>query len=146
MFALLNKYSNNKYEFSQNDKLSEVCNAPRDKSGVYLVFDSSDKNNIKLIYIGRSGEMRDGVIKHRKDGLYGRLVKGKQFDEPRRQSWPKKMKEMGISVVTVLWFDTGNDDPEEIEDRLLSEVISTFGALPIWNNKGPKKFYSIDQT
>lgn len=143
MFAILKKYSNaNKFEFGQNERLSEVCNAPTDRSGVYLVFDSSDKSKMQLLYIGRSGEMKDGVIKHRKDGLYGRLVKGKQFDEPRRQSWPKKMKEEGIFCLSVVWVDTENDDPEEIEDRLLSEAITTFGGIPIWNSKGPNRFYS----
>ena len=41
MFEILKKYSNaNKFEFGQNERLSEVCNAPTDRSGVYLVFDS----------------------------------------------------------------------------------------------------------
>ena len=51
MFDLLNKYPNNgSFEFKSTDSLSNVCNAPKNKSGVYIVY--AVKGHTKyLIYI-----------------------------------------------------------------------------------------------
>lgn len=142
MFEILENYKHKGcFEFTLNDRLSIVCNAPRDKSGVYLIWDSTDSSNKKLIYIGRSGELKNGILKQRKDGIYGRLVKGKQFGYQRRKSWPMKMKELGMSALSIYWFDTEDDNPEEIEDRLLSEVVVKLNSLPDWNEQGPRNFY-----
>lgn len=50
-------------------KLVSVCNAPTNKSGVYLVWNSTCNGNKELIYIGRSGKKENGKIVHRKAGL-----------------------------------------------------------------------------
>lgn len=52
-------------------KLVSVCNAPTNKSGVYLVWNSTCNGNKELIYIGRSGKKENGKIVHRKAGLGG---------------------------------------------------------------------------
>lgn len=81
----------------------------------------------------------NGVIVHRKCGLGGikdRLVNGHQFGKlPRRRSWPMKMREMGLSVLSVFWFDTENDDPEKVEELLLAEATYKNGVLPPWNKQ-----------
>ena len=63
----LNKYTDKgNFTLTIDDKLQLVCNAPNDKSGVYLVYD----NNKELIYIGRSGRVKkDGTLFIRKAGL-----------------------------------------------------------------------------
>ena len=67
MFEILNKYSHTgQFEFRVDDNLRYVCNAPTDKSGVYIVW-----TNEQLLYIGRSGKKENGVIVHRKCGLGG---------------------------------------------------------------------------
>ena len=124
------------FKFNYNDSLSKECNAPKDKSGVYLIY--ADK---ELIYIGRSGRKdKNGNIKHRKDGLYGRFVKGKQFGDRRTKTWPAKIKEEGIKEFSVHWFvtydDIYKDFPNEIEYRLINEYKKQFGNIPRWNNKG----------
>ena len=128
MFEILNKYSHTgRFDFHVEDDLEYVCNAPSDKSGVYI------------ICIGRSGEKKNGVIVHRKCGLGGikdRLVNGHQFGKlPRRRIWPEKMREMGFSVLSVFWYDTEEDDPKEVERLLLAEATYKNGVLPPWNNQ-----------
>ena len=91
MFDILNKYKHNgHFDFSMTDKLSSVCNAPTNKSGVYMVMTIIDGKE-KLLYIGRSGKKENGVIVHRKCGLGGikdRLVNGYQFGKlPRKRIW-----------------------------------------------------------
>lgn len=135
MFEILNKYSHTgQFEFHVDDNLRYVCNAPTDKSGVYIVW-----ANEQLLYIGRSGKKENGVIVHRKCGLGGikdRLVNGHQFGKlPRRRIWPEKMKEMGLSVLSIDWYDTEEDDPVEVERLLLAEAAYKNGVLPPWNNQ-----------
>ena len=135
MFEILNKYSHTgQFEFNVEDNLRAVCNAPTDKSGVYIVW-----TNEQLLYIGRSGKKENGVIVHRKCGLGGikdRLVNGHQFGKlPRRRIWPEKMKEQGLSVLSVYWYDTEDDDPVEVERLLLAEATYKNGVLPPWNNQ-----------
>lgn len=148
MFEILSKYNHNgRFDFRPNDDLSQVCNAPTNKSGVYMVWAATNPSNKELIYIGRSGIKKDGIMKHRKDGIFGRLVKGYQFGRiQRRKSWPNIMKEYGISVLSVCWYDTDKDNPEEIEDKLLSEHIYYFNdKKPKWNKRNPRRFYTIEE-
>ena len=140
MFDILSKYKNRgQFEFRPFDNLFSVCNAPTNKSGVYLIWDITDSSNRELIYIGRSGKMVNGIVEHRKAGLGGikdRLVNGHQFGkEPRKRIWPIVMKQEGISKLFINWFDTENDDPVSIEKALLSEVNELFGFLPKWNKQ-----------
>lgn len=135
MFEILNKYNHTgQFEFHAEDNLGAVCNAPTDKSGVYMVW-----SNEQLLYIGRSGKKENGVIVHRKCGLGGikdRLVNGHQFGkQPRKRIWPEKMRKMGLLVLSVVWYDTEEDDPKEVERLLLAEATYKNGALPLWNNK-----------
>lgn len=136
MFDLLNKYPNNgSFEFQSTDSLSKVCKAPTDKSGVYMVY--AVKGNTKqLIYIGCSGLEEKGKIKHRKDGIYGRLVKGKQFGEARKKSWLNKIIEMSLDKLEIKWWDTGEDFPQIVEFCLLVEYMSVNCRMPEWNMKG----------
>jgi hypothetical protein len=91
MFDELTKYqSTDHFFFRPVDNLGQVCNASTDKSGVYVVYALKD-GRIELIYIGCSGKIKpDGELFIRKAGLCGikdRLVNGKQFGRPRRNSW-----------------------------------------------------------
>lgn len=137
MFEVLDNYKHSgHFDYRPEEDLKSVCNAPTDKSGVYLVWTTEDGVD-KLLYIGRSGKKEHGVIVHRKCGLGGikdRLVNGHQFGkESRRRIWPEKMKELGIVKLSIFWYDTEEDDPVDIEKKLLIEAVSTIGALPPWN-------------
>lgn len=140
MFKYLEKYKEQGYfEYSVSDNLSSVCNAPRHSSGIYLIFSDELKLD-NLIYVGISGrEGSTGEIIHRKDGLGGRIVKGKQFGEPRRNSWSKKMIEDGFEKIIVQWYVTygefNQDIPRVLENKLLTLMLHYKGRLPIWNKK-----------
>ncbi|MBK6340659.1 MAG: hypothetical protein IPF63_14110 [Bacteroidetes bacterium] len=55
MFDELNKYKqNDHFFFKPTDNLGKVCNAPTDKSGVYVIH-ALKGGRVELIYIGRSG-------------------------------------------------------------------------------------------
>ena len=144
MFDELSKYSyNNHFFFKQRDNLKEVCNAPTDKSGIYVVY-ALKNGNVDLVYIGCSGKIeKDGSMFIRKDGLGGikdRLVNGHQFGKtPRRISWSKQMKLENIEALDVYWYITHNesfmDCPRKVENSLLKKYLNLNGQLPKWNNE-----------
>ena len=138
MFEILKKYKHcGHFDYCPEEDLKDVCNAPTDKSGIYLVW-TTEEGADKLLNIGCSGKKEKGVIVHRKcglGGLKGRLVEGHQFGKiQRRRIWPKKMKELGIAKLSIFWYDTEDDNPVEIEKKLLIKAISSIGTLPPWNN------------
>lgn len=141
MFDELNKYKNGHFFLNTNDNMMQVCNAPTDKSGVYIVY-ALAKGKIELIYIGRSGRKgADGNIQTRVAGCGGikdRLVNGKHFNKiARRTSWPQQMKLENIEALDVYWYITydekNKDFPEDVERILLQHHISIYERLPRWN-------------
>jgi hypothetical protein len=144
LFEELKKYEiNNHFFFKSIDNLKDVCNAPSDKSGVYLVY-AIENNIIELIYIGRSGKIKsDGKIFIRKAGLGGikdRIVNGHQFGKvPRKISWPSQMQKEKIDLLRVHWYVTHNlnykDCPRKLENELLRQYLKDYGSLPRWNTE-----------
>jgi len=144
MFDELSKYSyNNHFFFTQRDNLKEVCNAPTDKSGIYVVY-ALKNGNVDLVYIGCSGKIeKDGSMFIRKAGLGGikdRLVNGHQFGKtPRRISWSNQMKLENIEALDVYWYITHNENfmdcPRKVENKLLKKYLNLKGQLPKWNNE-----------
>lgn len=58
MFDELTKYKNSDHFFFQaTDALSQVCNAPTNQHGIYIVY-ALKRERIELVYIGRSGSMK----------------------------------------------------------------------------------------
>ena len=143
MFDELSKYDHSDhFFFSPADNLGQVCNAPTDKSGLYIIY-ALKNGRIELIYIGRSGEVKsDGSLFIRKAGLGGlkdRLVNGKQFGSPRRNSWKAQMLAEKIEAIDVYWYVTHNDKfvdcPRVLENKLLQKHFDIYGQLPRWNNE-----------
>jgi hypothetical protein len=136
----LEKYSiKGTFQLDSNGELRKVCNIPakNDYSGIYLFYD--DKRN--LIYVGISGrEGTDGQIIHRKDGLRGRFLTGKQFGEKRSKTLPIEMSREGYAFIEVKWFVTYGGINRDIP-RLIEEfIIQTYkkennGLRPKWNKK-----------
>ena len=139
--AGLQNYNNKgTFIFSQNDVLSTVCNIPINHtcSGIYLFFDLESE---ELIYVGISGrEGINGEIIHRKDGLRGRFLTGKQFGSPRRHSLSIKMKVENISALKIDWFITNDGNIKDIPRPIERIIINAFknennGRRPIWNKR-----------
>jgi hypothetical protein len=143
MFDDLTKYKEaGHFFFSPTNDLEKVCNAPADKSGVYIIYALKD-GRIELVYIGRSGEVKpDGSLFTRKSGLGGlkdRLINGKQFGEPRKNSWKRQMLFEQIEALDIYWYVTHTDKfvdcPKIIENKLLTQHAQIFGRFPRWNNE-----------
>lgn len=141
MFKFLEKYqTKGQFELKGCDALATVCNAPRgSNSGIYIIF--AEKVSLEtIIYVGISGRKSiEGTIVHRKDGLGGRIVNGKQFGDSRRRSWIQKMKEDGINKIIVKWYVTfgefNQDFPRPIEKLILMWLRANTNKLPIWNKE-----------
>ena len=144
MLDELKKYKlNDHFFFEASDNLKDVCNAPTDKSGVYIVY-ALKNGKIELIYIGRSGKLnKDGSMFIRKAGLGGlkdRIVNGHQFGKiPRRYSWPCQIKLEKIEALDVYWYVTHNekynDCPRVLESTLIQNHINIYNRLPKWNKE-----------
>ncbi len=145
MFDDLEKYTqNDHFFFNPTQSLHEVCNAPADRSGVYLVYALAD-GKIELIHIGSSGkENPDGSIFVSKSGLGGlkdSLVNEHQFGKtPGRISWPTQMLIENIEALDVYWYATHgagrSECPAKLEKTLLARYKSIYGNWPRWNRKG----------
>lgn len=143
MFDELNKYELHGHFFLKpQDSLREVCNAPTDKSGIYIVL-ALKKGKIELVYIGRSGKiMADNSMFIRNAGLGGikdRIVNGHQFGKiPRCISWKNQIIKEGIEALDIYWYATHNkiysDCPRVLENKLLQKHLNIYGRLPRWNN------------
>jgi hypothetical protein len=138
MFDKLNKYKEHgHFFFRPTDRLAQVCNAPKNCSGIYLIY-ALEKGKVNLVYIGISGRKgADGQIIHRKDGLRGRFLTGKTNVMLRKIYWPMKMREEKIDALDIYWYVTygkfNNDFPRELETDLLNKYVSLYGKLPRWN-------------
>jgi hypothetical protein len=77
MFDALNKYRKNDHFFyGPTDSLEEVCNAPDDRDGVYLVYELKN-GKVALVLIGASGvKIPDYAIKEGLLGLKTAIVSG----------------------------------------------------------------------
>ena len=135
---LLQEYKNKgTFSFRAGDKLGDKCNAPKNKSGIYVVY-AVLGNEERIVYVGSSGSMQnDGQIKHRGGGMYDRIVNGKQFDKSRKSSWPQKMKEQEIDELRIYWCVTFENEktniPKYVEAVLLQEYFDKFAILSYWN-------------
>lgn len=142
MNSILGKFSDKgTFIFKVTDSLSEVCNAPDNKNGVYLLFRTIDGKK-ELIYVGISGLLQpDGSVKTRKGGMRDRLINGKQFEErkARRHAWPNKMKEDLIEEIYIDWYVTIDDVifdiPRDLERMLLEKHLELHSRLPLWNKE-----------
>ena len=144
MFDELNKYEQHDHFFLKpQDSLREVCNAPTNKSGVYIVY-ALKNGKIELTYIGCSGKiLADGSMFIRKAGLGGikdRIVNGHQFGKiPRRKSWITQIEKEKIEALDIYWYATHNqkysDCPRILENKLLQIHLDIYGRLPKWNKE-----------
>ncbi len=128
----------NQFEFSLNDSLEEVCNAPDAAGGIFLVYAISNEDK-ELVMVGSTGTIQnDGTLKSKNGGLYDKIVNGHQFAKTgRKYSWPAQMKKESIDKLEVFWYDTFNDKnkiiPTFIEGQILQNFLTENNKLPKWN-------------
>ncbi len=128
----------NEFQFSINDSLDEVCNAPESGCGIFLVYTVIEELK-ELIMVGSTGTIQnDGTLKSKNGGLYDKIVNGNQFAKTgRKYSWPAQMKLEDINVLEVAWYETYNDKnkiiPTFLEGQILQNFLDENGKLPKWN-------------
>jgi hypothetical protein len=130
------------FTFNLSESLEAKCNAPTDKSGIYFIYKIVSGKEI-LIYIGSSGQKRNGILKTRKSGLGGmkdRLVNGyhPKFGKIKRsKTFPRQMQIEKIHQLKFCWWVTyegsNADFPTDIETKLRNDYFAEFGNLPDWH-------------
>lgn len=140
MFDELDKYKiQGNFFFQATDSLEEVCNAPSNEYGVFLVY-ALKRGRVELIYVGKSGIALEQDTGENKicDGLRDNLVDGLHFDETmRKNSWPVQMLIEDIEALHIHWYVTWDgvykDRPKYIKTKLLQIYQSIYGKTPKWN-------------
>ncbi len=141
MFSILDKYKTQDHFFlTPEQELQTVCNAPADKSGVYVIY-ALKKGRVELIYIGHSGKLeKDGSLSNKEgfSGLKDEIVNGRQFGKtPAHIAWKKQMTRENIEALNIYWYVTDDagytDCPETLKRNLLRQHQDIFGAFPKWN-------------
>ncbi len=123
MFEELKKYKEKDHFFlSPKDSLIEVCNAPDNKSSVYIIFVLKN-GRIELVQIGSSNE-NESVKDHlTKEQLFLNSI----------------IKQESIEALDVYWYITQTskaiDDPKKIQNQVLKTHQEMHGREPRWNRK-----------
>ncbi|WP_396183927.1 hypothetical protein [Flavobacterium sp.] len=139
MYKEVSKFKNSgSFQFSSNDDLELVCNAPNEASGVFLVYAIREENKT-LIMVGSTGTVQnDGTLKAKNGGLFDKIVNGHQFAKTaRKYSWKTQLQLEKIEAVKVFWYETYNDKtkviPTFVEGQILQLFLKENGKLPRWN-------------
>lgn len=125
MFQEPKNYSESDHFFFESDlSLEKVCNAPKDKDGVFKVLELRN-GKINLVYIGYSSS----------SGLFQEITNGLHFDKnPRTTGWTYQLIKDKTDALDVYWYVTaGKDDPKKEQVEMLKDYLSQTGKLPKWN-------------
>ncbi len=138
MFDALEKYQNKDHFFFRPDSdLEKVCNAPKDKNGVFVVYELS-KGRIELVYIGFSGKVNsDGTINKDNSSLFDTIVNETDSNGvPRKVYWKKRLIRERIDALDIYWYVTSdnkyNDIPAFVQNDLVQFYIELYGKRPRW--------------
>ena len=125
MFQEPKKYTDNDHFFFEPDHdLEKVCNAPKDKDGVFKVLELRN-GKINVVYIGFSNS----------GGLYNEIVNGLHYDKiPRKIGWTYQTIKDKTDALDVYWYVTnGKDDQKKEQVEMLKDFVYQTGKLPKWN-------------
>lgn len=125
MFQEPKKYTDNDhFFFTADNELEKVCNAPKDKDGVFKVLELR-KGKINLVYIGYSSG----------GGLFNEIVNGMHYDKnSRKTGWTYQMLKDKTDALDVYWYVTNDKDGQKKEQvEMLKDFVEQTGKLPKWN-------------
>ena len=125
MFQEPKKYTANDHFFFEADKdLEKVCNAPKDKDGVFKVLELRN-GRIDLVYIGYSNS----------GGLFNEIVNGVHYDKNvRKTAWTYQMLKDKTDALDIYWYvTTGKDEQKKEQVEMLKDFVNQTGKLPKWN-------------
>ena len=62
-----------------------------------------------------------------------------KFGSPRKNTWKQKLKDENIDALDIYWYETFDDENQEIpafmEAFLLQRFFNLYGMLPLWNKE-----------
>ena len=125
MFQVPQNYTENNHFFFEPDKdLEKVCNAPKDKDGVFKVIELRN-GKVNLVYIGYSNS----------NGLFDEIVNGIHYDKNSRKiAWTYKMLKDKTDALDIYWYVTnGKNEPKKEQEEMLKSFVQQTGKLPEWN-------------
>ena len=125
MFQKPKNYTDNDHFFFEADKdLEKVCNAPKDKDGVFKVLELRN-GKINLVYIGYSNA----------GGLYNEIVNGIHYDKnSRKTGWTYQILKDKTDALDIYWYVTkGKDEQKKEHVEMLKNFVDQTGKLPKWN-------------
>lgn len=125
MFQKPQNYTENDHFFFQADsELEKVCNAPKDKNGVFKVLELRN-GKINLVYIGYTSS----------GGLFDEIVNGIHIDKnSRKVGWTYQLLKDKTDALDVYWYVTKGKDEQKMEQvEMLKDFIKQTGKLPKWN-------------
>lgn len=125
MFQEPKNYTENDHFFYEADKvLEKVCNAPKDKDGVFKVLELRN-GKINLVYIGYSNS----------GGLFNEIVNGLHFDKnPRKTGWTYQLLKDKTDALDIYWYVTADkDEQKKVQIEMLKNFVDQTGKLPKWN-------------
>ena len=130
MFEILSKYRTDHFIFRKCDLLEEVCNAPKDSCGIFLVYELNG-DDTKLVYIGSS---INPLFLHKKPGLFEKIVNLPHYNGmPGKVFFYMNLLEKNADGLNFRWYETTDDEPEKIANLLVSKYAEIHGHLPEWN-------------
>lgn len=121
----INFTDNDHFFFQADNDLEKVCNAPKDKDGVFKVLELRN-GRINLIYIGYSNS----------DGLFNEIVNGMHYDKnSRKLGWTYQLLKDKTDALDIYWYvTTGKDEQKKEQAGMLKDFFEQTGKLPKWNN------------
>ncbi len=125
MFQEPKNYTDNDHFFFQADKdLEKICNAPKDKDGVFKVVELRN-GKVNLVYIGYSSS----------GGLFDEIVNGIHFDKnSRKTGWTYQLLKDKTDALDIYWYVTnGKDEQKKEQVEMLKDFVERTGKLPKWN-------------
>ena len=128
----LDKYESGYFIFDGEKMLSQVSNAPKNKSGIYIICILNDESGEEIVYIGKAGTLKTDGFNNR--SLHKR-INGKQGDIKRQKFFSDKIKSGDVKRLKIYWFDTWSvgDLPGYVEGIVIQEYFNKNKRLPIWN-------------
>jgi len=114
----------NHFFFEADNDLEKVCNAPKDKDGVFKVLELRN-GRINLVYIGYSNS----------GGLFNEIVNGMHYDKnARKTGWTYQVLKDKSDALDIYWYvTTGKDEQKKEQVEMLKDFVEQTGKLPKWN-------------
>ena len=119
-----NYLDNDHFFFEAGKDLERICNAPKDKDGVFKVLELRNRK-INLVYIGYSNS----------GGLFNEIVNGIHFDKnPRKIGWTYQTLKDKTDALDIYWYVTNGKNGQKREQvDMIKNFVEQTGKLPKWN-------------